>query len=201
MHKMLLPFSIPEQVPLIISGKKGQTTRRPGRYKVGDILHCWFKPRQKKTCGNCIIQDCKTKFVLRDAAGHQVSISTCSEHRNFFGKARVTGVLHCSNIFAMNSNKFDFETQVFKLSERWINGFDSQPEVFLGQWARADGFANFAEADRWFKKSTKDENWVVQPWDVVIFEPGWISPAIEEAQQSNSIPILNTHSGTGGRGT
>ncbi len=41
--KMLLPFSIPEHVPLLLSGAKKQTTRQPRKrpLKVGDILHAF----------------------------------------------------------------------------------------------------------------------------------------------------------------
>lgn len=171
----LMSFSEPSHVPLLLSGQKCQTTRAPRKtpLKVGDILHCYYKSRQRKTCGNCIGQNCKTYYAI-EFGGVSQKVSTCSEHRNFFEMAKVTGILHCNNIFAMNSNKFDFNTQIFKLSEKWINGFDSQPEIFMEQWARADGFANLAEADKWFTKSTKNSLWMMQPWDVIIFESGWV---------------------------
>lgn len=187
---MLLPFSIPEQVPLIISGKKGQTTRRPGRYKVGDTLHCWFKPRQKKTCGNCIKSgstDCKLYY---HDAQLGLKVVVCSEHRNFFGEAKVTNILHVGTIhFEYNDAHAPYESYASETGERWINAFNKQNESFLEAWARADGFANFAKADKWFKKSTEDDKWMFRPWDVVIFEPEWIIPTIEEISKASGIPI------------
>jgi hypothetical protein len=70
----------------------------------------------------------------------------------------------------MNEHSFGYETQIFKLTEKWIDGFDMQSEKFMEAWAKADGFSSLQEAHEYFTKSTKNSQWMFQPWDVILFE-------------------------------
>ena len=85
-----MPFSIIFQVPLILDGRKRQTTRLPRKtpLKVGDVLFCWYKPRQKKTCKNCIIQDCHEAIP-----DDEKDLTRCKRHTNFFGRAVVDSII------------------------------------------------------------------------------------------------------------
>jgi len=168
---MLMSFSIPEQISLLLSGKKRQTTRTPGRYKVGDILHCWYKPRQKKTCGNCLVPVCKTYYAM-EFGGSSQKEKTCSEHRNFFGKANARIIIHCGEKKFSQGIEYDHLLAIDGV-ELHIDYLGNQNEAFLESWAHADGFANFQEAHKWFLKSTKNPQWMYQEWDIIVFEPEW----------------------------
>lgn len=61
--------------------------------------------------------------------------------------------------------------------------FSLQSDQEREEWARRDGFKNFAEADRWFKKNEKKKYpwmdqekypWMDQEWDIITFDPDWI---------------------------
>ena len=167
-----MPFSEPQHVPLLLSGAKMQTTRQPRKrpLKVGEILHCWFKPRQKKSCKNCIVPQSK------DAISCMKYGDFCANHSNFFGKAKVTGILHFDNSKS-NHVAADSEYNTYMPIIAWectLAGFDRQPEAFMEAWARADGFADFKEAHKWFTKSTGNDQWMFLPFDVIIFKPGWV---------------------------
>jgi hypothetical protein len=57
----ILSFSDSNHVPLILDGRKAQTTRRPRKnpIKVKDTLRVYFRSRMKKgTCLNCISKTC-----------------------------------------------------------------------------------------------------------------------------------------------
>jgi hypothetical protein len=161
-----MPFTIPSHIPLILSGTKRQTTRAPRKnpLKLGDTLYCYYKPRQKKGCRNCI------QIEKGNCWAVNVDMSPCTKHNNFFGEAKVTGILHLNNIMSINEHTLDYKTQTFKLTERWIEGFDRQPEKFMEAWAKADGFSSLQEAHEYFTKSTKNSQWMSLPWDVIIFE-------------------------------
>ncbi len=175
----LMPFSIPEHIQLLLSGAKKQTTRQPRKtpLKVGDILHCWYKPRQRKTCGNCIVQNCKTYYAT-EFGGASQKVSTCSEHRNFFGIAKVTEIMRFRpqiSPFAIPPVRCSY-ADLAKM-DGFVSNNDllgNQNEKFMEAWARADGFANLEEAHKWFTKSTKNGLWMMQPWDVIIFTPAWV---------------------------
>ena len=170
----LMSFSISAHIPLILSGAKKQTTRAPRKnpLKVGDKLYCYYKPRQKKGCKNCITTDACKIPILKRYTQELRNFPPCDRHNNFFGIAKITGILHFNNIMSMNAHSLDYETRTFKLTERWIDGFDMQPETFMEAWAKADGFSSLQEAHEYFMKATKNSQWMFQPWDVIIFELG-----------------------------
>lgn len=168
----LMPFKISSHILPILSGAKKQTTRAPRKnpLKLGDKLYCYYKPRQKKGCRNCITTDaCKIPISKRFTQELR-NFPPCDHYNNFFGEAKITGILHLNNIMAMNEHTLDYETQIFKLSERWIEGFDKQSEKFMEAWAKADGFSNLQEANEYFTKSTKNSQWMFKTWDVILFE-------------------------------
>ena len=77
----LMSFSEPIHIPLLCSGDKRDTTRRPRKnpLKVGQVLNCYFKPRQKKGCGNCINYKHEDRGCVRGVG--------CSYWKNYFGQA------------------------------------------------------------------------------------------------------------------
>jgi hypothetical protein len=167
-----MPFTIPMHIPLILSGAKKQTTRAPRKnpLELGDKLYCYYKPRQKKGCRNCITTDtCKIPLAKRPTQ-ELWNFPPCDHYNNFFGEAKVTGILHLNNIMSMNEHSIDYENRMFKLTERWIEGFDRQSEKFMEAWAKADGFLGLKEAHEYFTKSTKNSQWMFQAWDVILFE-------------------------------
>jgi len=168
----LMSFSISAHIPLILSGAKKQTTRAPRKnpLKVGDKLYCYYKPRQKKGCKNCITTDACKIPILKRYTQELRNFPPCDRHNNFFGIAKITGILHFNNIMSMNAHSLDYETRTFKLTERWIDGFDMQPETFMEAWAKADGFSSLQEAHEYFMKATKNSQWMFLPWDVILFE-------------------------------
>ncbi len=142
---VLLSFSEPAHVPLILDGRKRQTTRqeRKNPIKVGDILQVYYKSRCAKTCLNCIKicpQGLKRCSVYRNFG--------C--HRNFFGTALVTSV---ETIFP--------HLMTDEEREAWAkaDGFDSWTKAAL--WFGA-------------KYGKKFENWRVVPWVVIKFAPAWL---------------------------
>lgn len=146
----LLTFSIREQVPLILSGQKTQTTRLIGERKlrVGDPLYLYFKPRMKRgTCLNCVVmginQKCRTLVP-----------GPCEQWNNYFGEAKITKIDHLSNEFS-------------DLGMAILNPARMQA------WAIADGFKNFEEANKWFA-SRYGSNWARLPFQVISWKPKWL---------------------------
>ena len=141
----LLSFSIREQIPLLISGKKQQTTRliRTNSIKEGSKLYCYFKPRQKKMCSNCISLACKIPFERR---GHQdlKNYPPCDKWNNYFGKAEVIHV------------------RPFSLY-RFI----------LEKWAISDGFENIDRAMDWLDKTHPGWESHMDDFVVITFIPMW----------------------------
>jgi hypothetical protein len=145
-------FSEQKHVSMIINGTKRQTTRKPRKnhVKVGDTLFCYFKPRMKNgTCINCI-KDCNT-YIASEYAGS----GHCPEWNNYFGTAKVTKIASFHELTNFDS------TDLSKYAE------------VLYQWAIADGFQDFQEADGWFTK-VHGPNWQNQEWDIIYFEGDWI---------------------------
>ena len=165
----IMPFSIPEHIPLLLDGRKVQTTRQPRKkpLKVGDVLYCYYKPRQKKGCSNCISKACKIPIERRHVKD-LCNFPPCDKFDNYFGVAEITGIIHCNNILGMNSLPFEY----YLKGENWIHGFDKFNTTDLLKWAKADGFANLDEADKWFGKSTR--LWKMLDWDVITFHPRWL---------------------------
>ncbi len=151
----LLSFSEPAHVPLILDGRKRQTTRqeRKNPIKVGDILQVYYKSRCLKSCGNCINPECPYA-VQGDLECDYVKTGlkrfTCDQHTNFFGTARVTSV---ETIYP-----------------------DQMTDEAREAWAKADGFDSWTKAALWFgaKYGKKFENWRVVPWVVIKFAPAWL---------------------------
>jgi hypothetical protein len=168
----LCPFSIEDHVSKLLSGEKKQTTRKANRCSFYDILHCWYKPRLKKTCYNCIAEDCNYS-KLNSNGIVQLKDKFCSSHRNFFGTAKIESIMKVRIDEHIPEYNMANYTKIFSLQS------DQERE----EWARRDGFKNFAEADRWFKKNEKKKYpwmdqekypWMDQEWDIITFDPDWI---------------------------
>lgn len=144
---VLLSFSDPKHVPMILDGRKKQTTRKPrtSPIRAGDILHVYYKSRMRKTCNNCLKYHSITGHVC------PVIISDshyCPRHTNFFGTAKVVNVCN-------------FDPNLLSRSA-------------LESWAKADGFESFEEANQWFS-NVHGPDWASTPWVLVFFEGDWIS--------------------------
>lgn len=144
-----LSFSVPKHVPMILDGRKQQTTRqaRKSPIKVGDTLQVYYKSRCKKDCRNCLVQECEYSVT---GPKYTISFIKCSAHTNFFGTARVTSV---ETILPDQMTDEDREA-----------------------WAKADGFESWTKAALWFgaEYGKKFENWRVVPWTVIKFAPDWL---------------------------
>jgi hypothetical protein len=153
----LLSFSDPIHVPMIIDGRKAQTTRRPRKtpITVNDTLYVYFRSRMKSSCKNCILGECPASVQNQT---HTFLGQDCTRHTNFFGKAKVTTVVRVGRTTLSVDKWYDHEKE---------------------EWAIADGFKNFAEADKWFKR-IHGSDWQAQEWDIIHFEGDWLkktSPA------------------------
>lgn len=84
---VLMSFSEEQHVLKLKMGEKDLTTRflRKTPVKVGQTLQCYYRSREKKSCSNCIVDNC--------AGRGQVVDNVCSHHTNFFGSATVKAVL------------------------------------------------------------------------------------------------------------
>lgn len=143
---VLMSFSEPAHIPMLLDGRKQQTTRLPRKrpIKEGDVLHCYYKPRMKKgMCENCINQHCPHPIVN----GHRLAPDIpCPDWNNFFGTATVTNVIPLK--------------QALKNKETF---------------AQKDGFVSWAAANSWFRyTSGVDKNWTSLPYVVIQFEPHWL---------------------------
>lgn len=158
----LMSFSDQKHVPMIIDGRKQQTTRKPRKnpITVKNTLHCYFKSRiNKGTCYNCINQECEklnlfNKMVEKD-------LPLCPEWVNAFGKAKVTAVVRIGR----TTPSFD----------KW---YDHEKE----EWAVADGFDDFHGADEWFKR-VHGPDWMSKDWDIIYFEGEWLKEAKQWKEQ------------------
>lgn len=139
---VLVSFSEPAHVPMLLNGRMQQTTRLPRKnhIKVGDTLHCYFKSRLGKgTCNNCIEQECV--YYEGDEP------TPCPEWNNFFGTAHVT-----------------------KIENLLIDViFGGKKE----EWAVADGFKDWDEANKWFTE-THGAKWIEEGFEVIHFEHEWL---------------------------
>lgn len=148
---VLLSFSEEKHVPLILNGRKRQTTRQKWKNPVtpGDRLQVYYKSRVSKTCLNCIVNNCQYS-----ATGNSVDIPgiKCTDHTNFFGEAVVTSV----------------ETVCF----------DQMTSEQREAWAIADGFDSWIDAALWFTRNYSKKfgvwSWKEVPWTVIKFEPEWL---------------------------
>jgi hypothetical protein len=79
----IMSFSIPDQVLKLLDGRKQQTTRlnRKRPLKIGDTLYCYYKPRMKQSCINCI------NYSDEDLGC--ISYVGCSYWDNYFGEAEI----------------------------------------------------------------------------------------------------------------
>lgn len=141
---VLMSFSEPEHVPMLLDGRKQQTTRKPRKNPVrhGDTLHCYYLSRMKKdTCTNCLTPSTLPKGCSITETGK------CPGWNNLFGKALVTHV--------------------------WTTKITTLSSEEKEQWAIADGFKDFAHADKWFTAS-HGPGWQDEEWDIIYFMPGWL---------------------------
>lgn len=125
---VLISFSEPSHVPLLFDGRKQQTTRLPRKrpIKVGDILHCYYKPRMKKSCENCLLSgnlggNC---LLTEDIA--------CSDHNNFFGTAVVKEMIRTRFVDMSPEMKANWAT---------VDGFKN--------FAEADAWFTRTHGDEW----------------------------------------------------
>ncbi len=162
---VLISFSYPKHIPLILSGQKSQTTRQPRKprangtkpYSVNEKVQLYYRSRQKKTCGNCIVgQPCN----FHQTHGRLVNetYDRCASHSNFFGEAVITEINH-------------YWSRPLEISE----GFEYWMGSTLGHlddeeqdlWAVLDGFKNFDEAHDFFYAETADAEWAYKDLDVI----------------------------------
>jgi hypothetical protein len=152
----LLSFSDSNHVPLILDGRKAQTTRKPRKnpITVNDTLYVYFRSRMKKgTCLNCISKTCtKSNANTKNSLEDWGKDNDCEFWYNFIGTAKVTAVVRVGRT-TLNIDKWD----------------DREKE----SWAIADGFTNFDEADKWFKR-IHGPDWQAQEWDIIHFEGDWL---------------------------
>lgn len=115
---VLMSFSDRRHIFKLKEGVKDQTTRfiRKTPVQVGQTLQCYYRSREKKSCHNCINEDCGE----RDPLGGKL----CPEHTNYFGEADVTAVLPIQKALA-TMGKEEFARK---------DGFDSWEEADL--WFR-----------------------------------------------------------------
>lgn len=160
----LVPFSEPDHIPLLLTGKKMQTTRQPGKtpLKVGDVLHCYFKPRQSPSCKNCIVRRCPHEKE-KETIIPQLKISNCSEWSNCFGAAVITKIIRAHYGIADATDVRDI--QIVRWNPEWQE-----------DWAVADGFESFDDALEWFS-SRHGCDWMDRDWDIITFDPKWIKPS------------------------
>ena len=146
----LMPFSIPDQVPKLLSGEKLQTTRIAGQWKQGDIMKCWYKSRAKKTCYNCINPTCNVcgGLLIRLQTPRTKLLPPCSDHRNKLGEAKIERI-----------RPLDFYS---------MSGEE------LEDWAVRDGFSDFQAADRWFSRTYNSDFWLKPEFDEIQFVPVWL---------------------------
>lgn len=142
----LLSFSGLKHVPLILNGRKAQTTRKPRKnpVKAGDNLYVYYKSRMRKTCENCIFRKCNYSVQNREYCFKDES---CAQHTNYFGTAIAIKVE-------------DFDPHSLSLNA-------------LEEWAQADGFQNYKEANEWFTK-VHGKDWIYQPWVIIYFKGDWV---------------------------
>lgn len=149
---VMMSFSEPNHVPLILDGRKAQTTRKPRKnpIKVGDTLQLYYKSRMVKgTCDNCIeIGDCSNGY-------HVTGFEGCNKWNNFFGTAKVTKIESFHELTNFDSNDL------------------SKYALVLHDWAVKDGFKDFQEADEWFTY-VHNPNWIMQDWDIIYFKGDWL---------------------------
>ncbi len=144
----LMSFSEPFHVPLILSGEKRQTTRQPRKraLKVGQVLNCYFKPRQKKGCGNCINFRYEDRGCV-DGVG-------CSYWRNYFGQAVILFIKPLDIISMDDEEASDW-------AER--DGFESFEKA--DEWFSA----------KYSQGGIDGSDWVNWTWDVITFDPRWVA--------------------------
>lgn len=114
---VLMSFSDPAHITKLKKGSKTSTIRliRKNPVKPGQTLQCYYRSRQKKTCGNCIDYDGCTKVNFVEGAG-------CEYHNNFFGEAGVIDVTPIKEALATMDKE--------ELAK--MDGFDSWED--MDQW-------------------------------------------------------------------
>jgi hypothetical protein len=143
----LMIFSDPKHVGLIWAGIKDHTTRLPRKrpIKEGELLHCYYRSRMKKTCANCVNQDCEFSVI----GGEDFIPGTkCSNHTSYIGVATVDRI------------RKGIQFQNFTEEEK-------------EKWAIRDGFKDFADANEWFVKN-HGKDWQAVPLEIIEFEGRWM---------------------------
>jgi hypothetical protein len=142
---VLMSFSEPEHVPALLDGRKTQTTRLVRKNPV-KAGDTLQCYYKSRVAKMCL--SCITPDCEYSAMGNspQIPAIKCSKYCNYFGTATVTDVV--------------------PLKEALMDR-----DVF----ARLDGFGSWAQADRWFRRSSRvDKNWTTLPYVVIRFEPHWL---------------------------
>ena len=167
----LMPFTSAEHVIMLLEGTKQQTTRLPRKHpiKIGETLYCYFKPRHKKGCTNCIVQDCTNRDRLVGDA------HLCESWNNYFGEAKVIRTEHYWS-------HLSFPEVVTDGSDHWFAQFaelitEKEGKELLEEWSRKDGFIDFKHADQWFVEH-HGADWMQKDLDVITFEPKWLAKKV-----------------------
>jgi hypothetical protein len=145
----LIGFSEPTHIPLLLTGQKTQTTRKPRQKPLqkGDTLYMYYKPRAKKSCNNCINLFCALALSKDHKAMREIKI--CKSHTNYIGKATITNITTTTIAELVNNE-----------------GYEAVEE-----WARRDGFKNYCEAGEWFSHRYGGEDWIFETWTIITFTP------------------------------
>lgn len=163
----LMPFTEPEHVLMLLDGTKQQTTRLPRKHpiKTGETLYCYFKPRKKAGCNNCIAYSNEDKDCVRGAK--------CSYWHNYFGEATVTRIWHhWDRPLWKGEGLFEhFGVRFCDLAT------DEEGRSILERWSQRDGFLDFAHADKWFRDHHGAE-WMKKDFDIITFEPKWLARTV-----------------------
>lgn len=172
-----MDFTEPEHVSMLQDWIKMQTTRPPRKIpiKVGETLYCYYKPRMKACCWNCIHPQCIHSNSWNARKLPYAKIESCDKHTNYFGEAKAIEIIHRWATWDSTQGRSpDWKKNRFDI--RLCDLGDGERHA----WAVADGFRDFNEADEWFtekysKKGVDGSDWIHWDWDVIRFKPGWIA--------------------------
>lgn len=160
----------------LLSDRKPQTTRpETDRFKVGDIAHIYIEQRGK-------ITDKPLRTCTKDGAFYTRELMNCRPHypQSFFDSSGDKVWAHLLDwgpfrvqYYAHFLGKVEItDVQQFMPSEY----YGDEGADIVAEWAKLDGFKDFAAADEWFSK--RYEYWLDTAWTVIRWG-GWIERYFE----------------------
>lgn len=162
----LMPFTEPEHVELLLEGTKKQTTRLPRKHpvKIGETLYCYYKPRMKASCNNCIAYNNEDTDCVHG--------NKCHYWHNYFGEAKAILTEHYWNPLSFPEVINDGSDHRFAQFAELVK--EPEGKAMLEEWATKDGFLSFKQADKWFIEH-HGMGWMNKDLDVITFEPKWLA--------------------------